>query len=190
MPKRLRTFVAVELGPNVQARALDLIKRLQTADAEVKWVERENLHWTMQFLGEMAIEDAADVCRAINHAVTPLPEFEIEVRGAGAFPSASRPRTIWLGVRKGQEEMIILHDVIQAALEPLGFRAEERRFAPHMTLGRVRSPAGMPELGALIKEHADFTADTMLVSEVVIFTSQLGRDGPRYEALDRAELNG
>ncbi len=190
MAKRLRTFVAVELGPNVQAKALALIRELEAAEAEVKWVERENLHWTMQFLGELAIEETADVCRAINRAVNPLPEFELEVRGAGAFPSAGRPRTLWLGTGRGQEEMIILHDVIQGALEPLGFRAEERRFVPHMTLGRVRSPQRMAELGALVKQHADYFADTMLVSEVVVFTSQLGRDGPRYEALDVAELKG
>ena len=144
----------------------------------------------MQFLGDMPIEDSAEVCRAISKVVAPLPEFEIAARGAGAFPSASRPRTIWLGVREGQEEMIILHDVIQAALEPLGFRGEDRRFAPHLTLGRVRGPQGISDLAQLIKKHADFSADTMLVSEVVVFASQLGRDGPKYEALGRAELNG
>jgi 2'-5' RNA ligase len=187
----VRTFIAVEATQAVRTRACDLIEHLQVTQAKVKWVGAGELHWTMKFLGDVETRQLPELCNAVAAAVAELPTFEIEAVGAGAFPTAQRPRTLWLGVGRGEAEFVELHDRVEAALGPLGYREEQRRFRPHMTLGRVRrSVHGVEELGRLVLDHANFTAGAMTVAEVVVFSSRLLRQGPVYEALGRAELKG
>ncbi len=146
--------------------------------------------------------------------------FELEVRGAGAFPNAARPRTVWLGAGEGAEQMVLLHDRVEAALAELGYREEHRRFQVHLTIGRVRGgsekrgqapfvrstlravPAngagplfsdggmGIAELGSRLKEHADFPAGKMAVEKITVFSSNLTPAGPIYEVIGSARLSG
>jgi len=189
MKRTIRTFVAVELNPAIRARAAELIAALRAAPADVKWVEVENLHLTLRFLGDVPMDEIPDVCRAVANAAARVEPFDLEVRGAGAFPNAARPRTIWLGARQGAEAMVALHREVEGALGKLGFRKEHRRFQPHLTIGRVRhgGPA-MADLGNLVWRHADFNAGLLGVHESVVFSSQLQPTGPIYAALGRAPL--
>lgn len=187
----LRTFVAVEISPEVRSQALRLIDRLRASGAKVKWTEAANLHWTLKFLGDVPAVEVVDVCRAVQEAAAPFTPFEIVARGVGAFPSIGRPRTLWLGVGEGAEPMELLFQAIDRTLGELGYPPEPRHFTPHLTLGRVRDGgAGTAELTELLKKLADFDAGAMTVDEVVTFSSTLSRDGPTHEPLARAELQG
>ena len=191
MQHTLRTFVAVELAPTIRTRAEKLIAELSGTSANVKWVEPYNLHWTLHFLGNVPVLELPRVCEVLAEATAELHSFEMEAHGAGAFPEASRPRTVWIGPGEGAEAMIILHDYIDQRLSDLGFRSEHRRFRPHITLGRVRGDVpGNHELGQLILANRDFDGGRMLVDEVVLFSSELDRNGPRYEAVGHAALQG
>ena len=184
----LRVFTAVDANPEVRSAALRLIERLRTAPVKVTWTKAANLHYTLKFLGDVKPEKSADVCRAVQEAVTPFNPFEIVAAGAGAFPSLSHLQTLWLGVGEGAEPMELVFQAVQRLLEPLGFAREHRRFAPHLTLGRVRggSPTALKELSELIRKYADFDAGSMTVSSVTVYSSTLGSDGPTYSTLSRA----
>jgi 2'-5' RNA ligase len=145
----------------------------------------------LKFLGDVDAKETHRVCQAVQDAVADAAPFEFEVRGAGAFPKANRPRTVWVGGGHGSEAMIELNRRIEAGLAKLGFRKEARRFQPHLTIGRVRrgGPA-VAELGKLIGERADVELGLTKVHEVIVFSSQLDRSGPTYEALARAPLGG
>ena len=113
----------------------------------------------------------------------------LEVRGAGAFPNAARPRTVWLGAGAGAEQMVVLHDRVEAALAELGYREEHRRFQTHLTIGRVRGVGpGIAELGQLLQQQADTVVGSMGVQKVTVFCSTLTSDGPIYEVLGTARL--
>jgi 2'-5' RNA ligase len=187
----VRTFVAIEIPYEIKDRANRMIGKLRDTPAKVKWVAPEHMHWTLKFLGNVDMLEIPPVCEAVNRAVEPLAAFEMEIRGAGAFPDVGRPRTVWIGTGQGSEKMIELHDAIEFELAKLGYRSENRRFRPHLTIGRVRnSPLGIGELGRLLEEQADFEGGLSLVDEVVVFSSVLGRDGPTHEPLCHAELKG
>jgi RNA 2',3'-cyclic 3'-phosphodiesterase len=187
----VRTFIAVEIPGEVKNRAHQLISALRVAPANVKWVSPEHMHWTLKFLGDVDIREIPRICEAVSQAVEPLAPFDVEARGAGAFPDGQRPRTVWVGVGDGAESMIELHDAIEQALAPLGYRPENRRFRPHLTIGRVRnSPTGIEELGELIEQNAAFASGLSTIYEVVILSSELGREGPTHEVLGHAELRG
>jgi 2'-5' RNA ligase len=191
MKRTVRTFVAVELTAAIRGRAAELIAALRAVPADVKWVEPENMHLTLKFLDEVPLAEIAELCQTIERAVADIEPFEMEVRGAGAFPNAARPRTLWLGAADGQQPMIALHGKVEGALAKLGFRKEGRRFQPHLTIGRVRQTGpGVAELGELVWRYADFEAGRLKVREVVVFSSQLESAGPVYTALGRARLRG
>jgi len=131
------------------------------------------------------------VCQTVAQGAAEVEPFDLEVRGAGAFPTAARPRTVWLGAGAGAERMVVLHDRVEAALAELGYREEHRRFQTHLTIGRVRgSGPGIAELGKLLIEQADFAVGRMTVEKVTVFCSTLTPDGPIYEVLGTARLGG
>ena len=102
MKKTFRTFVAVEITAPIRARAKELIASLDGTSAEVKWVETHNLHLTLKFLGEVHEREIFEVCQAVQRGAAKVEPFELEVCGAGAFPNAARPRTVWLGAGKAR----------------------------------------------------------------------------------------
>lgn len=189
---RLRTFIAVEMSPRVIARAGDLIDKLRVADAEITWVRPQQMHLTLKFLGDIPDTESPDVCRVVSQAAANFEPFEIICRGAGAFPSNQNPRTLWIGVEDGGEELKRLQAAIDDALKSkLGFAKEHRGFHPHLTIGRVKraAPDGQQQLAELLEQNARFDADLAIIDEVVTFASFLGRQGPAHDALDRAELS-
>lgn len=189
MQRWIRTFIAVEAPGSIGVAAARLIDRLQQTPAKVRWAEPP-WHFTLKFLGDVELLSIPKICRVAARAVADVKAFDLDVCGAGAFPTPDRPRTVWIGTGDGTEQMIRIHDQIDEALAELGFRAEGRRFRPHLTIGRVRrSPMGIQELGAAVRAEAEFQGGRMRVDELLIFSSRLERSGPVYEVLGRAELS-
>jgi 2'-5' RNA ligase len=191
MKKTLRTFIAVEISKQIRDKAGELITALSGTTADVKWVEPHNLHLTLKFLGDVHQREIAEVCQAALDGAAKVEPIDLEIRGAGAFPNAARPRTVWLGASHGAEPMIVLHDRIEDALAELGYRKEHRRFQTHLTIGRVRGDGpGILELGELLQQHSDVLIGRMSVQKVTIFSSTLTADGPIYEVLGTARMMG
>ena len=188
MAKPIRTFIAIELSDEIRNSAVELQRALAKDNGSVKWVEPENIHLTMQFLGNVPDQEMADVCRVAQRAAAAAVPFEMTVEEAGAFPSTLRPRTVWLAVSVGSEAVIALHKSLEDQLVPLGYRREKRRFHPHVTLGRVR---GRPDqLGASLVAKNDWSAGSMVVDEIVVLASELRSKGPHYNVMGRARLSG
>jgi 2'-5' RNA ligase len=183
-----RTFIAVSASPEIRQAAGRLVERLRGAASEVKWVAPENLHWTLQFLGDVEDLEIPPLCSAVSTAVAELESFDLAARGAGAFPSADRPRTLWLGAGAGAQAMVALHGAIQKKLDRLGYRGEHRRFVPHITLGRAGRKGPPRPLVRELAALAEFDGGSMVVDEVTVYASRLGPEGPSYHILSRAAL--
>lgn len=187
--KKIRTFVAVESSPEVQQAAARLIQQLQTLTSHVKWLEPQNMHLTLQFLGEVAEEKIPAIAEALRRATADRKPFSLEIRGAGAFPSLRRPNVFWLGVGQGAAELTALAQKVQWALQPLGFRPENRPFHGHLTLGRVRrGGAGLEKLIGRFRQEENFVAGWICVQNITLFSSQLTPRGPIYTPLEHLPL--
>jgi len=189
---RIRTFIAIEMSPSVIGRAGDLIDKLRVAPAEINWVRPQQMHLTLKFLGDVPDTDTPDICRVVNDVAADFEPFEITLRRAGAFPNIREPRTLWIGIEDGADELKRLQAEIDDALKTkLGYAKEQRGFHPHLTIGRVKRelPGGRGQLTELLEKHAHFDADLAIIDEVVTFASFLSRShGPQHDALGRAEL--
>lgn len=185
---KVRTFVAVEASVDVRRGAAEVVAELRRVGADVKWAPVEQLHWTLNFLGDVLDRELDDVCRAVTKGVAASEPFELSAWGVGAFPHGDRPRTIWLGSDRGVAEVAALARAIELALKPLGFKPEARPFQPHLTLGRVRGPHRIQELGQALAPLANYSAGVTTVDEVTIFASELEPTGPVYTPLAHAVL--
>jgi RNA 2',3'-cyclic 3'-phosphodiesterase len=189
MKDTVRTFIAVETSATVRQRAAALIETLASKGVKVSWAKPQHLHLTLKFLDEIRWNMVAEVTEAVQRAARTIEPFGVEIRGAGAFASLARPRTLWLGTAAGSEALAALHAALESALKPLGFPKEHRRFSAHLTLGRVRDEnTAARKLGPVIQQHADFLAGEFLVRELVVFSSELTPQGPIYEAIGHGTL--
>ncbi|PQO41275.1 RNA 2',3'-cyclic phosphodiesterase [Blastopirellula marina] len=185
-----RCFLAVRISSDVRRRAEKLIKKLSAAEADVKWVESENLHITTNFLGDVTSQDVVDISRktievAANHAA-----FELEMHGTGAFPDIDNPRTLWVGANAGAQQLIDLQEDLTERLADIGFPPDSRKkYHPHLTLGRLkRFSRKVDDLKVLLAENADLPMGECHVKEVCIFASKLDRTGPKYTLIGRGQL--
>ena len=188
---RIRTFIGIDVGDEIRDRLVSLQEKLAIVEPEVKWVEPENLHLTLLFLGEVDQREIIDICRAGQKAVDDMPAFSMSIEAVGCFPNARRPRTLWVGVGTGRDEVCAVHDAIEKPLLEMGnYRRETRGYTPHVTLGRVRGDRPNDELAKALAKHLTWSAGEVMVHEVAVMKSDLGSDGPTYTVMGRIKLKG
>lgn len=185
----IRSFVALELSEEVREQLVALLERLRGTSAAVKWVEPENLHLTLKFLGEVPeeqIELVVETLKAIAQATKP---FSFTVKGVGGFPDLRRPRVLWVGVEAVQP-LIRLQQLVEKAMEQLGFAPEGRAYHPHITIGRVKAMVGMERVKEILSEYANAKFGEVFASRLTLFRSDLSREGPTYTPLAKLNFAG
>jgi 2'-5' RNA ligase len=189
-----RLFVALDPPDAVRRRlaaiAVELRRGAGRSADEVRWVPPENVHLTIQFLGAVPEERVPDVEAAVRAAAARVRPLSLEVKGAGGFPNARRPRVIWAGLTGDLAALGALAADLGRRLAPLGFPPEDRPFSAHLTLGRAREGRGSPGLAGALARAAETEGAPWRATELVLFESHLSPKGPRYEPLVRAPIGG
>lgn len=170
----LRLFVAVEV-PRSAARAVAAaIRPWREELPSARWVPPENWHLTLKFLGRTPADLTAWVEETVGGIVATHPPLTARVRGLGAFPSARRARVLWAGIDDPANGLADLVTELESGLATQ-FRAEIRRFHPHLTVARSEPPLSLPEsYGVTPLVSEPFVAD-----RVVLFRSHLHGGSPQ-----------
>jgi 2'-5' RNA ligase len=183
----MRTFIAVELPENIKKKIGELQAPLKKINAFVSWVKPENIHITLKFLGEVPEENINEVFSATEIALKETKKFKMNLKGMGAFPDFRRPRVIWIGAGIGGEELSNMATKIEDQMEKIGYPKENRKFSPHFTMGRVKSPKNIENLMELVKS-TDFETEDIEIKEVTVMKSQLHPAGAIYTPLKKIPL--
>ena len=188
----MRCFVAVDVPSDVRAEVAALTARLRHAAprADVRWASTETLHVTLKFLGEVPDARVPDVARTVGEVAARRPALALEAGGTGGFPSASRPRVVYVGISGHVDALARLAAAVDGALEALGFPGERRAFRAHLTVGRVRSPRGGEGLAGALSAAAGQTAGAWTADEVLLYRSRLHPKGAVHEVVGRFPLAG
>ena len=184
----MRTFIAIELSDDIRDALAQVQSHLSYASADVKWVAPQNVHLTLKFLGEITEEKAAEVAAALDAVSAETKPFELTFQDIGAFPKIELPKVIWVGLDKGAQESIALAGKIEAALTKIGFQQEARPFAPHLTVGRVRSGKNRATFREKLLNCKLTTGNCQLIRSFILFKSTLTPTGPIYSKLHEAKL--
>jgi len=183
----MRIFIAVDIDEEKVVNNILLFEqKLKESNARLKLVEKENLHITLKFIGEVEEKDINLIFDAVEKGSKGFKKFEIEIIGAGTFPSLSRPRVIWVGVKNGSETLSRLAASISRSLEKVGFRGDSKPFKPHITVARIKGYGR--NVSHLINEFSDHLFGKMTVKDVRVKRSTLTPQGPIYTTLKSFEL--
>jgi 2'-5' RNA ligase len=182
---RLRAFIAVDLDAVSRGAAADLLARLREGSGPgVRWVRPEALHVTLRFLGNIGFEQVAPLRSSVGAAVSGLAPFRLDLGAVQHFPSPRRPRVVALEVAP-EANLSELAAAVERGTREQGFEPEDRPFRAHLTLGRMKSGRA-PATRGLVAPPGTGCA----VEEVVLFRSELRREGARYTPLERMPLAG
>ena len=145
-------------------------------------------HLTLKFLGDTPEGRVGEIGHALERSLQGAHEVPVVYHGLGAFPSARRPRVLWMGVTHGREGLQDLARRVEEACAGLGFPREDRPFVPHVTLRRFRPGSDVREVPALLEQHRETTFGSHTVRAVELKQSELGNAGARHTTLVRIPL--
>ena len=168
----LRLFVGIEFPPELKLR----LSLLCTGVPGAKWVDAGNFHLTLRFIGDIDESLAADVDEAL--AQVRARRFALRLAGTGVF-GGDRPHALWVGVER-DPDLVKLRDKIEQALIRAGLAPERRKFAPHVTLARLRD-AEVAGLAGFLSVQARFRADPLPVDHFSLIASFPTKAGSVYE---------
>jgi 2'-5' RNA ligase len=187
----LRTFIAINLNPELKETLSNLIeelKRLDPARKSVRWVNQQAMHLTLKFLGEIDESQVEQIKKALEQISDGSRTFTMEIRGTGYFPPDKRnPRVLWLGIEE-EKSLQILQSRLEEEMEKLGFPKENRKFHPHLTLGRVKIPSNLREIMLHLEQYGSQKFGEMEVRKITFFKSVLKPTGAEYSVLSEFEL--
>ncbi len=188
-----RLFIAVPIPEDASAKIAALVERVRAdgvpgGGRDVRWVRLDGLHLTLRFLGptlEDSVEPAAEATRRAAAASEP---FDVTIGGAGAFPSAARPRALWLDVRAGEGRLVELALAVDRALRHAGWEMEDKPFRAHLTLARADGvPAGSAIGARLVAAAADLEIG-FRAEQIGLYESLTGGGPARYEPIAMVDL--
>jgi len=172
----MRAFVAIEVSDQT---VLNSIQKVQSElNIKAKPVELHNMHFTVQFLGEVSEEMVGKISDALNSIE--FSAFSITFASIGVFPKPSLPRVIWIGTDDGVTKLEKLAEMIRSKLSQLGF-SPDKKFKPHVTIFRVKNK--IEDLSSKLEKFSSCSFGKQLVSEIKLKKSELTYQGPIYTDL-------
>jgi len=187
----MRVFIAIDIGEEVRRALSDLQQQLQgQADvkkSDVKWVQTNNIHLTLNFLGESEDEKTAEVCNIVKDVAGRHKGFQIDVESVGHFGGKSA-RVLWVGASRGSDELLALQKDLQQQLTLAGWPEEAREFTGHLTLCRIRNSKAGVKLAQIGQQYKDYKLGVISADSVSVYQSQLKPTGPVYTVLGNYKL--
>ena len=186
----MRVFIALNLPKKARQRIHRATRGLREGELPVRWVDVDNYHVTLKFLGEVRPDRVARVQDALTRVAASTQPFTAALGGFGAFPTIRKPRVVWLGVNATPELRCLKQD-LEWTLSEVGFDPETRAFHPHVTLGRAAATDGAGAFRGLDETMAGMQFGCeVTVRTLDLMRSHVSRDGARYSVLSSAKLVG
>jgi 2'-5' RNA ligase len=180
--ERIRSFVAVDLDePTIRERITNAQRGLEQTRAQLKLVDPGIMHLTLRFLGEIPQATVDRIKEAMDEVR--FSRFEVEFSGMGVFPNLNRINVVWVGMKRGDEELKQIFHQLEPKIRLFGLPPDDKGFSPHLTVARVRSAANKGALAEYVSSMRDADFGTMPVNAVRLKRSTLTPKGPIYTTI-------
>jgi len=188
----LRAFISAELPSSLQNNIEKATAGLRkTLGLElVHWVPPRNVHLTLKFLGDVLPSNLGIIEEMLEAEAAKISAFDVGIEGSGAYPSTHRPRVLWVGL-DAPRTLGLLQNAMERGAAQLGYAKEERKFSPHLTIGRVRqyaSGADTRRIQVALAETKIGDLGNFQVDAIHIYKSELQSAGAVYTKLFSAKL--
>lgn len=176
----MRLFTAIDLPEEILRRMDRLLNSLRP-EALVKWSPLDNLHITIKFIGEWPPGRLGELEKTLS-AIPPRAPFALEVRDLGWFPNKHLPKVLWSGVHAGSELAQLARDTEQC-LAAIGIPIDDRPYAPHLTLARLKTPVPLDALRRRVDELQPAIMGSFRTSQFHLYRSDPGPHASVYRKL-------
>ena len=175
----MRLFIGIKLSEQVREKLCEICRDLKERASQMKWVNEDNVHLTLKFLGETEKRD--QIIEILDKKIS-ASGFTLKFTGLGKFGRGDELRVLWAGIEHS-DGLNSMFNEIESGLEPLGFPREERKFSPHITLGRNRYGKVHQDLITEIDRLSDHSFGEQEISSFQLLSSTLTLSGPIYKTI-------
>jgi RNA 2',3'-cyclic 3'-phosphodiesterase len=177
-----RLFIAIKINPD--KAFLDQFHEIQRSlqHERIKWVEPQNIHITLKFLGDTREEVIPDIKRIVQEAAVSMKSFSFSLRNLGIFGSSYNPRVVWVGIEP-VTELVSIMKVIHEKLEVVGFERDRQNLVPHLTIGRIKQLKDKKLFQQIIDQNKGISSKEIRADRFILYESILKKEGPEYTAL-------
>jgi 2'-5' RNA ligase len=186
----MRCFVAVKVGEPVRDLLVRVQDELKRADAQIRWVERDNLHLTLKFLGDVDDDQVARLRELLTCEALRWKPFHLQYGGIGTFPDRGVPKVVWAGATGEVDRLAGLASSMERHAESVGVPRERHPFIAHLTIGRVKGQRNFKQLQTAIIPQRQVPLGSDEVESFELIKSTLTPEGPLYEVMQSFALSG
>ncbi len=188
MKELIRTFIAVKIRP--EEKLYTVLKEMQKElkNEVIKWVELENLHLTLKFLGDTSKKQIEEIKSILEQLSGQFTEIKADLRGIGYFKKYRNPTVLFSEIQN-YEEIKKFASLLEFQLHSIGFDKEKREFKPHLTLGRINFLRDKNKFYTTIEKYRETQFQMIKISEIIFYQSILNQQGPEYRPLKTVRLN-
>jgi 2'-5' RNA ligase len=196
----MRVFIAIDIDDKIRKAIADLQKQLDAKvdiqKGDVKWVEPENIHLTLKFMGELDEAKLPEVRGITKQVAAAHQKFTLDIETVGSFPplgsltgGGRSAKVVWVGAGKGADELLALQKDLDDRLTQAGYPKEDRQFSAHLTLCRVKNFKAGFKLADACVFFKDYKLGSISADALCIYQSQLTPAGPIYTLLESFKLS-
>ncbi len=184
----LRTFIAVKIAPEKKLQEMFIYLKESLRDEQIKWVNENNLHLTLKFLGETSVRQTEEIKAKLELISRDFQTFPLILKGLGFFKSKRQPKVLFAQIENANQLKAIALAIDESLLE-LGFEPEKRKFSPHLTLARIRDLKDMGKFQRLVESYKNMRFQDDTLSEIIFYQSILKPQGAVYKPIETFKLN-
>ncbi len=178
----MRLFIAIELPENIKGSLFNIQKEIGSEYAKIKWVNKNQIHVTLKFLGEIDGDKLSVIKEALSYIR--FKKFRLSLNSLGWYPSEDRVNVLRVGM-ENEKEVFNLHSEIELKLGSL-FKKDDR-FSVHITLGRVKFVKNKEKFIENLKK-IKIKNEEFFLNDFSLIKSELSKDGPRYFLIEKYDL--
>jgi len=178
-----RTFIAIKTAISEESEALLNHLKRELKDEKIRWVDTNNLHLTLFFIGDTSEELINEIKKKLMTELNNVKSFKLSCKGLGVFRNVYNPKAIWFGFEDSMS-LDRLKNNLNQALKDLGFEIEEKIFKPHLTIGRTKHIKNKNKLKELMSSNENVKIQDFYIKEVSFYESILTSKGATYKVID------
>jgi len=182
-----RLFAAIKIKPPEGFLHIYYGLKANLKNDKIKWVDINNIHLTLKFLGETPNEQIPNIVEKLGKISLKHSNFSLEFRDIGIFGSSYKPRMIWIGVEENKVLLSLAKDIL-IGMDDIGFKRDRQNFVPHLTLGRIKFIDDKNRFQQIITKYSSTKMEKQEITEFNLYESILKREGPEYKLIESFNL--
>lgn len=188
MKNTIRTFIAIKILPDEKLFNFIRNAKRSFSDEKIKWVNTNNLHLTLHFLGETTNDQVQRICNSLAESVEQVEKFRIKLHSVDFFNNKGEPKVLFVKIDEETNNLEKLVQIIEVEVARAGLTIKEKQFYPHLTLARIKFLKNRQEIFQLKDEWNNIEFQTITVEEVIFYQSILNGKETVYKPLQKFKL--